>query len=322
MPNVLILGGTGYLGLSLGQSLLRSGNYAVWGLARSSDKAKILTTNEITPIVGDVTDGATITSAIASADIDIVVDATSAYKQASTILKAVISASKTRIDALAKEDAKGPKLGFVYTSGTWVHGSPSGRVSDLSPVGNSLAKGVPAAPVGWRPAHEQAILAVRDTLDVAILRPATIYGRGSWVWGTWWGGVLAAKKSGSSDAIQVPADREARTGTIHVDDVAGGFHAAIDRIDGRLGSWPVFDLLGETISVVEIMEAAKSAMGVKAPLVYAGSKGNPLLEALSLVSTTDASRARVVLGWEAKRKDFLLNLPVYIQAWEATQEGK
>lgn len=322
MPNVLILGATGYLGLALGQSLLRSGNYAVWGLARSQDKAKVLTANEITAVVGDVSDSAILTKIIASADIDIVVDATSAYEQAATILKTVVSAAKTRQAALAKENAVGPKLGFVYTSGSWVHGSPAGRVSDLSAVGNSLAKGSPATVVGWRPGHEQAILAARDTLDVAILRPAAIYGRASWVWSTWWGRVLAAKKHGSSDTIQVPADRTARTGTIHVDDVVSGFHAAIDRLDGRLGPWPVFELLSETFSVVEIMEATKAALGVKAPLHYAGSQGNPFLEALSLVANIDGSRARIVLGWEAKRKDFLQNLPVYIKAWESTQEDK
>lgn len=322
MPNVLILGGSGYLGFSLAQSLLRSGNYAVWGLIRSEAKAKLLAANEITPVVGDVTDASTLTGIIASADIDIVIDTTSAYEQASTILKAVISAAKTRLEALAKEKAIGPKLGFVYTSGTWVHGSPVGRVSDLSPVGNSLAKGTPATAVSWRPGHEQAILAARDTLEVAILRPTAIYGRASSGWSTWWGAVFAAKQSGSSDPIQVPADRQARTGTIHIDDVVSAFHAAIDLLDGRLGSWPVFDLLGETISVVEIMEAAKIALGVKAPLEYAGTMGNPYLEALSLVANGDSSRARNVLGWEAKRREFLLNLPVYIKAWQAAQEGK
>jgi len=322
MPNVLVLGATGYLGLSLCQSLLRSGNYLVWGLARTPEKAKVLTSNEITPVMGDASDAASITSAISSGEIDIIVDATSAYEQAGTILKAVLAAGKHRIEALAKENAASPKLGFIYTSGSWVHGTPSGRVSDLSPVGNNLAKGTPATAVGWRPAHEQAILAARDTLDVAILRPGAIYGRGSWVWGTWWGGVLAAAKSRSADPIQVPADREARTGCVHVDDVVGAFHAAIDRLDGRLGSWPVFDLAGETLWVGEIMEAVKAALGVKNPLEYAGTQGNAFLEALSLVSKGDASRARIVLGWEAKRKDFLLNMPLYVKAWQTTQEGK
>lgn len=322
MPNVFILGATGYLGQALAQSLLRSGDYHLFGSARDAAKGKTLTKAEITPIFGDFTDSATLAGLISSNEIDIVVDCSSAYEQAGNILQGVINASKARISALAKEKAIGPKVGFVYCSGSWVHGTPGSRVSDLSPVGTSLAKDKPAVAVGWRPAHEQSILAARDTLNVAILRPYAIYGRASWVWGTWWGPVLAAKKSGSTDTIQIPADRATRTGTIHVDDVAAGFHAAIDRIDGRLGEWPVFDLVGENLTVVEIMEAVAATLGVKAPLAYAGTMGNAFLEALSLVSTGDAQRARTVLGWEAKRKTFVLNLPTYVQAWEAAQEGK
>lgn len=40
MPTVLVLGATGYIGLPFAQSLLRSGNYTVYGLARSPEKGK------------------------------------------------------------------------------------------------------------------------------------------------------------------------------------------------------------------------------------------------------------------------------------------
>ena len=244
MPNVLVLGATGYLGLAVGQSLLRSGNHTVWGLARSEAKGKLLAANEISPIIGDVADLDTLKSAITSASIDIVVDCTSAYEQATSILQAVTEASKIRMDTLSKENAVAPKLGFVYTSGVWVHGSPGSRVSDLSPVGTSLSKGKAATATSWRPAHEQAILAARDVLEVAILRPANLYGRASSLFGVLWGPLLAASASGSSDTIQLPLDRAARLGTNHVDDVAAAFHAAIDRIHGGLGSWPIFSVRG------------------------------------------------------------------------------
>ncbi|KAJ5660195.1 NAD dependent epimerase/dehydratase family protein [Penicillium longicatenatum] len=319
MPNVLILGGSGYIGLALGKLLLQAGTHSVWGTARTPEKAKLLLSNEIVPVEDDITDPTILSAFIIDNSINVVVDASSAFEAAGKILDGVIRAATTQQEALAKENMVGPKLGFVYTSGAWVHGSQKTRINDLAPVGSVLSQGKPATPVAWRPAHEQAILASRDKLDVAILRPHTIYGRGSWVWGAWWGPLAEAAKSRSTSPVQVPVDRTACPGVVHVDDVAAGYHAAIDHIDGRLGSWPVFDLITETVSVVEVLENVKTALGVDAPLEYTGTHGNPFLEALSLVSKSDASRAKTVLGWNPKRTEFLLNLPIYLKAWQASQ---
>lgn len=321
MPTVLILGATGYLGLPLAQSLLRSGSYTVYGLARSAAKAKTLTQNEIVPVMGDVSDPSTFTDLISSVPIDVVIDTTSAYESASTLLKALTSASKARMAALSKDGAVGPKLGFVYVSGSWVHGD-TGDVptSDTVPPNTSFAKGTPAKAVGWRPAHEQAILASRDVLDVAIIRPAQIYGRTGWLWSTYWGAMLGAAKSGSSEPFQVPAEYDSRPAITHVDDVVSGMHLAIDRVHGLLGSWPVFDLIGETVLVRDLMEGAKKSLGLKGPLEYAGTQNNPYFEAMGLVTNYHSSRAATVLGWQAKRLNFILKLDTYVKAWAAAQE--
>ncbi|KAJ5546934.1 NAD dependent epimerase/dehydratase family protein [Penicillium frequentans] len=288
-------------------------------LPEPPEKAKLLLSNEIAPVEGDITDTTALSTFIIDNSINIVVDASSAYEAAGKILDGVINAATIRQGALAKDNMIGPKLGFVYTSGAWVHGSQKTRINDLAPVGSVLSQGKPATPVAWRPAHEQDILAARDKLDVAIMRPHTVYGRGSWIWSTWWGPLAQAAKLGSISPVQVAADRTACPGVVHVDDVAAGFHAAIDRIDGRLGTWPVFDLVTETLSVVEIMENVKTFLGVKALIEYTGAHENPFLEALSLVSKSDASRAKTVLGWNPKRTEFLLNLPIYLKAWQASQ---
>lgn len=319
MPNVLILGGTGYLGLALAQSLLRSGTHTVWGTARSAEKAKLLLSNEIAPVEVDITNPDELSKVILDNSINVVVDASSAYEKPGKILEGVIQAATAREKALVKDNIVGPKLGFVYCSGAWIHGSQKTRINDLLPPASSFSQDKPATAVAWRPAHEQAILAARDKLNVAIMRPHSIYGRGSWVWSTWWSGLAEAAKSGSTEPVKIPADREARSGTVHVDDVASGFHAAIDRIDGQLGSWPVFDLVTESISVVEITENAREALGAKAPLEYIGTQGNVFFEALGLVSKSDASRAKTVLGWTPRRTEFLLNIPVYVKAWQASQ---
>ncbi|KAL4981445.1 hypothetical protein BDW68DRAFT_196511 [Aspergillus falconensis] len=322
MPNTLILGGSGYIGLALAQSLVSSGNYTVWGSARSPEKAKLLLQNEITPIEADITDPKTLSSVIIDNRIDIVVDATSAHQQCGNILEGVRSAATRRRDDLAKEGIVGPKVGFVYCSGTWIHGSPSVLASDLSPVGSALSTSKPPRIVSWRPEQERAILACRDVLEVAIIRPALIYGRGSWIWTPWWRPILDAKQKQSdndTDTIQIPADATARPSTVHISDVAAGLHAAIDRIHGQLGAWPVFDLVTETVRVQDIVEAAKASLGVAAPVEYIGTNGDAMLEAMSAVGNSEAARARTVLNWCPKRTEFVLNMHVYIRAWEAVQ---
>ncbi|KAL4759517.1 uncharacterized protein BDW70DRAFT_151601 [Aspergillus foveolatus] len=172
--------------------------------------------------------------------------------------------------------------GFAYCSGSWVYGFPSERVSDLSPLGRAcISKDKVATTVTWRPAHEQAILAARDIIDVR--HPSS-----SW-------------DKNNTDTIQIPVYTTIRTGIVHVDSVAAGFHAAIDRIDGRLGGWFVFDLVAETIGIQEIIVGIKAALGLAAEVAYTGTHGDAFLEAIGL------------------KKDLLLNLPVYVRACEAAQ---
>lgn len=319
MPNILILGGTGLLGTALTQSLLRSGDYIVFVQTRSASKAKPLVAAETTPLVFSLEDESALRHALSAHDIETVVDVSQGYYQATSILKTVVAVSTERQAALAKEGAIGPKLGFVYTSGTMIHGSPSKRVSDLSPVGNTLASDKPATMVSWRPAHEQAILASRNAINPVILRPGALYGRSAWNFGPWWGPIAALKASGG-DALSIGADPSARIGLVHVDDVAAAFHAAIDRIDGRLGDWPVFDVAAETVSLAVIMQETLGALGLKASVEFAGTGGDLFLEGMGLRSNGDAGRARTVLGWLPKRRDFLLNVGTYYLAWEAAQD--
>ncbi|KAJ4287142.1 hypothetical protein N0V90_012540 [Kalmusia sp. IMI 367209] len=219
MPNVLVIGGSGYLGL-------------VWGTARSDVKASQLRANEITALEDvDLTNPHTLTKAILTHSIDAVIDASSAYEQVAGVLEAIKTAACTRATILTKDKAVGPKLAFIYTSGSWVHGSPSRRVNDLTPPG-----------------------------------------------------------------------------VVHVDDLAAAYVGALDRIDNQLGAWPVFDVGTENLWIADLLEAAKAALGVKAPLEYVGTHGNAFLEALSLVANIDFARARLVLGWQPRRVDFGPNI--------------
>ena len=116
MPNVLIIGAGGYVAQPLAQSLVRSGNYRVFGLVRRQEQAKLLTQNEIFPIVTDAGSVEVWSKVIGEHDIDVIVDCASAYEHASAILETVIAAAKKRSEDLQKEGFAAPKLGFVYVS--------------------------------------------------------------------------------------------------------------------------------------------------------------------------------------------------------------
>ena len=326
MPNILLLGAKGYIGTPLAQSLLRSGTHHVYGVVRRPEVAKSLLADEVTPVVGSVEDTKFLKSAIAQHDIDVVVNCTSAHQVAAATLNAVIEAGKERAETLRSQTppAIGPKLGYIYTSGSSIYGSPSKRVSDRSPVGNALARGQPGTLTKEAKVieTEQLVLAARDVLDVAVVRPHVIYGRSSWALGSWFGPLLDAKKKKDGAAVAIPAEEDSLVGVVHVDDVVSGFHAIVDRIEGRLGTWPVFDLFSETLPLPSVIDAAKEAAGVDAKVEYVGTKGDPFLELLSMRSRSDASRARTVLGWVPRRVEFLLNVESYFCAFEAHLEGK
>lgn len=216
-------------------------------------------------------------------------------------------------------------------SGVWVHGSPFDQTSDRILVGHPSNPSAPASATSWRPAHEQRILASRDVLDVAIVRPSQVYGKGSWIFDTWWSPLLEAQEArkqgkGNKDqpTIQIPVSKEARTAVIHVDDVAAALHAAIDQIEGRLGNWPVFDLVAETIRTTEIIEAAMPVFDLDegVEVQYVGTGDNPFFQAMGVRSNLDGARATTVLGWTPKRREFLLGIGKYIMAWKAARKEK
>lgn len=210
MTRILLIGATGYVGSAIASELLRSGLHTVYGLARSSVKATQLAAREIIPVLGSVTDSSAYLSLIKTAHIHTVVDCAGANDGSAKILRELIEAGRERLEA------GGAKLGFVYCSGMWVHGSSFERISDLDPVDTLDAKTRPPRLVAWRPQLEREILASRDVLDVAIVRPAEIYGREHGLWNPLFGPILEATRS-NKKSLQLPLDPTGRPCLIHIE---------------------------------------------------------------------------------------------------------
>ncbi|KAF5553501.1 hypothetical protein FNAPI_6733 [Fusarium napiforme] len=225
MPKVLIIGATGYLGSRLCNVLVNSGQHRVYGIARNEAKAKSLAVAEVTPIIcpDPINKPDAYLDAIRNFNTDIIVDVSGANQESAKFLADVKAVGQERLN---KAKAAGlthvPKLGFIYCSGTWVHGSSDKLVNDLDIVGPDSA--TPPAPlVTWRVAHENAVLAASDVLDVAVLRPALIYGGESTIWTAFILPLLQVSRDKSLHTVQIPLSVDSHPGLVHVSDVATGF---------------------------------------------------------------------------------------------------
>ena len=211
-------------------------------------------------------------------------------------------------------------MGYVYISGTWVHGAPLVPASDLHPIGSkALSRSQPAEVSQWRPEFEQKVLASRDVLDVAIARPGAVYGGKTWLFEDLWGPIVdAAKKQGGGESVKVPVAEDARIGVIHVEDVASGVGLVVDRLFGGLGSWPVYDLVTETVAIRGMLEGVRTVAGCQGEIGMVGPGDHVFHKALSLKAKAGAGeRARQMLGWRPKRVEMLERLEIFVKAFEA-----
>ncbi|KAH8697306.1 hypothetical protein BGW36DRAFT_378410 [Talaromyces proteolyticus] len=328
MPRILILGATGYVGSRVANLLVRNGNHVVYGLARSTEKGSQLAQKEIIPVIcpDPINNPSSFLSVVRSAPIDVVVDLSGANQDSAKILESLKQIGKERCEQATQKGAGAviQKLGFVYCSGTWVHGSSSRLVSDIDHVGHDAVT-LPPALVAWRAEFEKEILSSRDVLDVLIVRPALIYGYESTIWTSLIQPLLHASQSEHTAAasIKVPLDPESKPGLIHVDDVASGFEKAIDKFELLSGTavYPVFDLATSQESMEEIIKGFAVAWQFKGSVELVGYGDNPFFEAMSTTMRNSSQRARQLLDWTPTRLNgMIMDIDMYAAAFAASVE--
>lgn len=301
MPRVLVIGSTGYLGLAIAQQL-RLASHPVYGVTRTTDKAPLLASNEITPVIGSVESLTGILSAIEEHNIDVIIDSSPTYDGAAHLIRAILPLAQKRADA------KLPKLGYVYISGMWIHGDSPKPVNDLSKVTTETAPKM----LAWRPAIERMILDARDVLDVAIMRPALMYGKNQSAWGAYWGQILGGMASAS---VTLPAKREISVALVHVDDCAAAVCAAVEKLEFLSGTYPVFDLVAHYENMGFLLDAAAVELGFKGKLEYAGPGEDVFFQAMCSIVRGESSRAKILLGWVPKKRGMGEEIEVHVAAF-------
>lgn len=315
MVNVLVIGATGYIGQAFAQSLVRSGNHRVYGLARSPEKAQKLIKDEIIPVLGSLSDNAELLRAVEAFHINVIVDLSGSKQDSHVLLELLKPIGKNRIATNTS------KLGLINVSGTWVHGSSNAPVNDLTPVGQPNSPTPPPELVAWRPELEREILAASDVLDVMIVRPALVYGRSSAIWTSLFKPVYAAAKSGAN-TVSVAIEPDSRPALVHVDDVGSALHCAVEKLAliSGTGVYPVFDLSTSQESMNDILQAAAREFGFKGTVQLVGAGGDLFAEAMSTTGNICSGRAKTILGWKPKRLGFVPIMDVSARAWAATAD--
>lgn len=277
---VLLFGASGYIGLPTANALIRNGHVVV-GVSRSEKQAQIMRANEVIPLIGDIFDPSLWSEHLA--DTDVVIDCAAGDIQVGA--KKLLNAVET---AAASVRAPGvPKLAYIYSSGTWVHGDDRNIVrSDSSPLPN------PASIVGWRPAFEQEVIGSTAVRGI-VIRPSLCYGRS--------GGLFSFLFSqGETGKLSWFTKPGASNATVHVDDVAECYLLAIEK--NHLVSGLILDCSNEqTESIEGILYAFAAVAGIPFDKISYREPANALEAAMALTSRLRPTLARSILGWDPRK---------------------
>ncbi|KAH7909813.1 hypothetical protein BJ138DRAFT_1173494 [Hygrophoropsis aurantiaca] len=297
---ILVLGASGFIGFPVCKALCRAG-HVVYGFTRSPEKAKQLEAEEIIPMVGEYETTESWVPLVST--LDAVIDTVGGRADLRTLTLHLFHA--VRAAAQEHRGSYAPKLTYIATSGTWVHGDDRNEaVTDTTPLKN------PAEIVAWRPAVEQEI--VNDTvLNGIVIRPALLYGRSASLFAP----VLqGARYSGKVEWCGTPGGRYS---LVHCDDLADLYVRAVEK--GQLVGGQIFDAANpQTESVDDFLQKLVEVSGATGPYKYV----KPLNAYEVAMASTTLLRpylARALLDWIPRKAGFVDGLSTYYAAWLATQ---
>jgi nucleoside-diphosphate-sugar epimerase len=147
-----------------------------------------------------------------------------------------------------------PKLTYIYTSGTWVHGENRNEtVTDTTPIRS------PPDLVAWRPGREQQV--INDiNLNGIVVRPGLLYGRSGSLFAPFF-------QSACEGNVWYPGQPGGRFALIHTDDLADLYLRAVEKaaICGGL----IFDAANDqTESADDVLATLVKVSGAQKPYEY------------------------------------------------------
>ncbi|WP_392756243.1 NAD-dependent epimerase/dehydratase family protein [Streptomyces sp. LN590] len=283
---VFITGGSGYIGRSTVQALIRHG-IEVMALTRSEHSARTVSDLSATPVAGALTDTDVLREAARRADgvIHLGVD----YAEG--------TADVDRGAAEALQDGAGSRP-YVHTGGVWVYGDTDGVVDEDAPLR-------PPRITAWRLENEKRVLARAATGGrPVVVMPGLVYGRS--------GGLVQSffvEPGRAAGAVPCIGDGSNHWALVHVDDIAALFVLALNAPAGSVYA----GVSGQNIPLAVVTRALSHAAGClgsldSLTLDEAVQRMGPIAEAFALDQQFTGARARRELGWTPTRLDALAEL--------------
>ncbi|PWN48983.1 NAD(P)-binding protein [Violaceomyces palustris] len=297
MVKVFILGATGFIGRPAALQLVSTG-HQVYGLARNAAKAKSLAAEEVIPVLGDALQTESWIHLVK--EVDVIINALGGSVDIKEVSEITLEAvSKAAIEI---RPSSAPKLAYIYTSGTWVHGEDRENLkTDTSPITN------PNEVVAWRPIHEQKV--IKDgNVNGIVVRPSLLYGKSA--------SLLADLFRGASTGtVNWPGTPGGRLATIHTDDLAVLYQLVAEKAPVLGGL--IFDASNEqTESTDDFLNKLVKVSGAKGPYQYTQPR-NAYEQALGSTTLLRPNLARALLGWQPRKASLTDGLTTYFAAFKA-----
>ena len=283
---VFITGGSGYIGRSTIQALIRHG-IEVTALARSEHSAHTVSGLGATPVAGTLIDTDVLREAARQADgvIHLGVDYT----------EGTGDVDRAAAEALQRGAGIRP---YVHTGGVWVYGDTDGVVDEDAPLS-------PPHITAWRLDNEKRVLARAATgQHPVVVMPGLVYGRS--------GGRVQSyfvEPGRTAGAVPCIGDGSNHWALVHVDDLAELYVLALNATAGGIYA----GVSGKNLPLAAITQALSHAAGCPGridslTLEEAIQRMGPIAEALALDQQLTGARARRELGWTPTHLDALTEL--------------
>jgi nucleoside-diphosphate-sugar epimerase len=277
LVNVLLTGGTGYIGGAVLQAL-RAQGHQVTAVVRSEESAKAVTGAGADAVIGDVTDAGWLAGHLVGVE-----GAIHLAQLEPTGDDAVLEAVSAAFEGSTRP--------FVYTSGVWIFGN-NADITEESPLR-------PGDISEWRLPRLDRVLG--SGLRASVIAPAPVYGHGKGLAG--W--LFTYGPRTDEGALRLIGSGDQHWASVHVDDLADLYVAALERAPGG-------ELyIGASGVNPTVREMGLAAVGPDGAVVAEDDDatrarlGAGLADALLLDQQASGARARTRLGWQPSRPTVL-----------------